>query len=286
MSRTRYLVSGLLAGGLVLRLRARRAEQRRAERLAAAALEALLNSIDANDRETGAHVRRVATYSLILARAAGFSWRVRRRIERVALFHDIGKIHAALFDVVHDPTSLSPAERALVMTHPQRGADVLRPLAMFYPDLASGVVAHHERWDGRGYPAGLRGVQIPLAARVVAIADAFDAMTHRRRYQRERPVDEAARALGQGRGAQFDPALVDLFLSPPVFESVREALRRSQDAQRARHAGPRPGQRPGSAEHAPDITFRWRSESLAQRPPAPVRRARRESPPPQPPPRE
>ena len=101
---------------------ARRA--RLVERLAAAALESLLNAIDANDRTTGEHVRRVAAFALILADARGLSHGERRSIERVALFHDVGKIHEALFDITHDERALSQAERAEIATHPQRGADV------------------------------------------------------------------------------------------------------------------------------------------------------------------
>src|SRR6266513_5003479 len=97
----------------------------RAERLGAATLETLLNAIDANDATTGAHVRRVANYSLILAEAADLNEPTRRSIERVALFHDIGKIHEAVSDIFHDDTRLTPAERRAVRTHPRRGAEVL-----------------------------------------------------------------------------------------------------------------------------------------------------------------
>ena len=102
-----------------------------AERLSAATLETLLNAIDANDAETGAHVRRVATYSQILAEAAGFDEHTQRSIERVALFHDIGKLHEALFDIFHEETKLTPEERRAVRTHPDRGEAVLEPLIAF-----------------------------------------------------------------------------------------------------------------------------------------------------------
>jgi HD-GYP domain-containing protein (c-di-GMP phosphodiesterase class II) len=263
MSR-RLLLAGAVAGGLVWRRRAR--DRRLTERIAAAALETLVNAIDANDRQTGAHVRRVAAYALVLARAAGLDDRARRAVERVALFHDIGKIHAALFDIVHEHTKLSPHERSLIATHPQRGADVLAPLATFYPDLCAGVLSHHERWDGSGYPRRLRGEQIPLTARIVTIADTFDALTHGRRYSREVSIEDARRTLGQARGTQFDPALVDLFLSPRVFDEVLEQLRAAHAPRVVR--GDR--RRTGPPEKGPDITFRWRSESLAPPPPAPA----------------
>lgn len=226
----------------------------RAERFGAATLETLLNAIDANDAITGAHVRRVAAYSLILAEAAGLDARTSMSIERVALFHDIGKLDEALSDIFHDSQKLSPAERRAVMTHPQRGADVLEPLAKFYPDLRRGVLAHHERWDGSGYPKGLKGKKIPLPARVVAIADSFDAITHRRRYSHGRSLSIATEAIAEGRATQFDPELVDLFLSPLVIDCVALAMKAAlvpgrKPEQRRRHQ---------KQERAPDIKFRWR----------------------------
>jgi HD-GYP domain-containing protein (c-di-GMP phosphodiesterase class II) len=233
----------------------RREQTRRStERFAAAALETLLYAIDANDPMTGAHVRRVAAYALILGDAADLSEHECRNIERVALFHDIGKIHEALFDIIHDDTTLSPADRRAIATHPERGANVLEPLKRFYPDLAEGVLAHHERWDGSGYPRGLQGRRIPLAARVVAIADTYDAITHRRRYRDGQPAEVARRALLEGRGTQFDPALVDLFLFPPVVARVAAAeqeVMQWKPPMRKRRGH-------GDEENVPDITFRWR----------------------------
>src|SRR4051812_295177 len=154
--------------------------RRSAERLAAASLETLLNAIEANDHETGQHLRRVARYALILGDAAGLSRKQLRAVERIALFHDIGKIHEALQDAIHDDASLTAAERRAVLTHPARGAEVLEPLQPFYPELPAGVLAHHERWDGSGYPRGLAGTAIPLFTRIVSIADAFDVIANGR----------------------------------------------------------------------------------------------------------
>ncbi|HXN76391.1 MAG TPA: HD domain-containing phosphohydrolase [Gemmatimonadaceae bacterium] len=235
-----------------------------AERLSAATLETLLNAIDANDADTGAHVRRVASYALIIGEAAGLDEHTLHSIERVALFHDIGKLHGALTDIFHDPRKLTPEERRAVMTHPQRGAEVLAPLSPFYPDLPKGVLAHHERWDGTGYPRGLKGKRIPLAARVVAIADSFDAITHRRRYSHARSFKEATSAIAEGRGTQFDPELVDLFLSPPVRAKIENAM---LEANRPRKK--RANRRHGEGQRAPDITFRWQPRSTASRSPDP-----------------
>jgi HD-GYP domain-containing protein (c-di-GMP phosphodiesterase class II) len=233
----------------------RREQTRRAtERFAAAALETLLNAIDANDPETGAHVRRVAAYSLILGDAAELSEHECKSIERVALFHDIGKIHEALIDIVRDDHPLTPADRRAIAKHPIVGANVLEPVSGFYPDLAEGVLSHHERWDGKGYPNGLKGRRIPLAARVVAVADTFDALTHGRRYRDAQPDDLARKVLLEGRGTQFDPEFVDLFLFPPIFARVLNA-EREIGAWRA----PVRKRRGGSDdENVPDITFRWR----------------------------
>jgi HD-GYP domain-containing protein (c-di-GMP phosphodiesterase class II) len=224
-----------------------------AERIAAASLESLLKAIDANDPETGAHVRRVAAYALVLAEAAGLEEHERRSVERVALFHDIGKIHEALFDIIHDHRRLTPTERKAIATHPRRGAEVLAPLCGFYPDLPEGVLSHHERWDGTGYPRRLKGRRIPISARVVSIADTFDAVTHSRRYRGGRSAHAAADVLLQGRGTQFDPELVDLFLFPPVFARVQHTARV------VRHWREPVRTRTGEREDdVPDITFRWR----------------------------
>lgn len=255
------LATGLALGALLARERHRR---QRSDRFAAAALESLLKAIDANDSQTGAHVRRVASYALVIADAVGVADRDRRTIELAALFHDIGKIHEALFDIVHEPGKLTPSERRAVTTHPARGAEVLAPIASFHPWLADAVLAHHERWDGKGYPRRLKGRQIPIAARIVTLADTFDAVTHHRRYRGGRTAHQAADIIMQGRATQFDPELVDLLLLPPVFQQLTQALRRS-----ARLGKDLPNRREARVkESAPKIRIRWRTESP---PPAPVR---------------
>ena len=232
------------------------------ERLGAAALETLLNAIDANDPVTGAHVRRVARYSLVLVDAMGGDAHQLHAVERVALFHDIGKIHEALFDVIHDHRKLDPHERREVRTHPVRGAKVLAPLSAFYPDLPKGVVAHHERWDGSGYPRGLKKGAIPLSARIVAIADTFDAITHTRRYHAGRSVTVALEVIRDGRATQFDPELVDLFLLPPVIASVRAEMRAASRIERAPERRGRTQR--GERVDAPDLSFRWRDTAPRQ----------------------
>ena len=233
-----------------------------AERLAAALLETLLNAVDANDPETGAHVRRVAEYALILADAADLDEGEKLCVERIALFHDIGKINQALFDIVHEESRLTPAERRAIARHPELGAAVLAPLDAFYPELADGVLSHHERWDGKGYPRALRGRRIPLAARIVAVADTFDALTHARRYRAGRSVRDAALVIGCARGTQFDPELVDLFLLPPVLQEIAASCataRTNLPKRRGKTHG-------GRVRRAPALKFRWRTVT----PPPPV----------------
>ena len=253
------LQTALLAAGAGLYYLKARRERARVERLAAAALESLLNAIDANDPATGAHVRRVAAVSLIIADACGLSEQARSSVERVALFHDIGKMHEALFDITHDDHALSAEERQQIATHPQLGANVVAPLSLFYPDLGAGVLAHHERWDGTGYPRGLRGTAIPLAARIVAVADTFDAITHHRRYDMARSTPDAVEVIAAERGRQFDPDITDAFLSPTVQLLVYAAMEPSPlpDA----IVACKRQQTPVYTE-VPDVAFRWHVASV------------------------
>ena len=238
--------------------------RRNIERFGAATLEALLDAVDANNPETGAHVRRVANYSLILARAVDLDDRECHEIERIALFHDIGKLDGAVSDIVDISTVLTESERERLRTHPERGAHVLQPLEAFYPELPAGVIAHHERWDGSGYPHGLAGTEIPFSARLVAIVDTFDAITTSRPYSRAKSLETAAAVIRAARGTQFDPQLVDVFLFPPVLEEIGKAMKASFSPRRAGHK--RRALRPQKRD-TPDINFRWRKRAQ-QRPTA------------------
>jgi putative two-component system response regulator len=254
MIRALQLLAGIAVGALAIH---ERRSRQRAERFAAAGLESLLRAIDANDPHTGVHVRRVAEYALVIADALGANEQTRGTIELTALFHDIGKIHEALFDIVHEPRTLTTSERRAIATHPTRGADVLAPIAAFYPELAEAVLAHHEHWDGTGYPRGLHGERIPLPARIVSIADTFDAITYARRYRDARAASDAAAIIQQGRGTQFDPAFVDLVLLPPVFVRLNRARRKWA---RIGERVPKRSQNLAS-EDAPSLSIRWRSKS-------------------------
>jgi HD-GYP domain-containing protein (c-di-GMP phosphodiesterase class II) len=243
-----------LTSGTAWRERQRRS---RAERFAAAALESLLRAIDANDRETGLHVRRTAGYALVIAEAMGLPEDEHYTIEIASLFHDVGKVHQAVLDVVQKPGSLTPAERRAIAQHPIKGAEVLAPIAYFHPSVAKAVLAHHERWDGSGYPRHLKGRRIPLAARVLAIADTFDALTYDRRYRPGGSAGEAAEIILAGRGTQFDPEIVDLVMLPPVLERLEQVRRIA--ARRSLHPRMRSAGR--GYDDKPEIEIRWRSRT-------------------------
>jgi len=245
----------LFFGSLVL-LGLEHARRKSGERLAAASLETLLNAIEATDHETGQHLRRVARYALILGDAADLGQHDLCAVERIALFHDIGKIHEALIDAVNDGAGLTPDERRAILTHPRRGAKVLAPLAPFYPELPEGVLSHHERWDGTGYPRRLKGRRIPLLARVTSIADSFDVVANGRHYRRAGGAEAAAMEIARGRGTQFDPDLVDLMLQPPVLEQF--AVAHQSHYRRLVTGGDRRNVRHRETA-VPDVRFRWRS---------------------------
>jgi putative nucleotidyltransferase with HDIG domain len=257
MIRPRDAAAGLAIGMAIAQVAWDRRMRRRAERFTAAALESLLRAIDANDPDTGAHVRRVAGYALVLSDAIGCDESTRRTIELTGLFHDIGKIHEAMFDIVHDDVQLTPSDRRAIHQHPVRGAEVLAPIANFHPQLADAVLSHHERWDGTGYPRKLEGDAIPLAARVVALADAFDAITYGRLYRDARTAQEAERIFAAGRGTQFDPDLVDLMLLPPVFAGFLR-LHRTTARHVLRH---RRARGKTNVKKAPEVRIRWRTRS-------------------------
>src|SRR5262249_26965116 len=120
-----------------------------------------------------------------------------------------------------------------------------------------GVLAHHERWDGSGYPRGLKGRRIPIESRITSVADTLDAVECSRRYRRGAGANAAFDIIASGRGTQFDPELVDLALMPPITEKLARV-------QFTRRPG-RGRRRPGERERVPEISFRWRSESLRSR---------------------
>jgi putative nucleotidyltransferase with HDIG domain len=189
-----------------------------------ATVRALTNAVEARDAYTGKHAERVAAYALELGKAVGERWADSPEIEFGFLLHDIGKV-AVPDSILHKPEPLTPQERELIQQHPVTGWEIVRQVDFL--GAASDVVRHHhERWDGAGYPDGLKGEKIPLTARVFAVVDTFDALTTTRPYRPASPIADARALIQDGRGTQFDPAVVDAFAAMPddVFERIREEI--------------------------------------------------------------
>jgi len=173
-------------------------------------LENMADAVDLRDAYTGGHSRRVTAYSAAILRELGLHGPEVDLIVTAARVHDIGKIGTP-DAILNKPGKLDPQERAVMEEHPVTGAELLTR----YRDFARGVALvrhHHESWDGAGYPDRLKGAEIPFGARVIAVADSYDAMTSDRPYRRGMPIPKAAGILRAGRGQQWDAAIVDALL--------------------------------------------------------------------------
>jgi len=190
-------------------------------------LEALGDALDLKDAETEGHSKRVTAFTIAIARAMGLPHDRIRVIARGAFLHDVGKM--AIPDaILRKPGKLNEVEVATMQEHCLRGYQMLRKIP-FLQEAAEIVYAHQERWDGTGYPRGLKGEQIPLGARIFAVADTLDAIRSDRPYRPAQPFSAARDEILRWSGRQFDPKVVDTFLSMP--ETIWEDLRREIDAQ-------------------------------------------------------
>jgi putative two-component system response regulator len=187
------------------------AQEQRIEHLFLGGVQALAQALEAKDAYLRGHSLRVAEYATGIARQLGLGEGTIATISLGGRLHDIGKIGVSE-EVLHKPVGLTPAEYRHVMEHTTIGARILRPLLHDDPEVIGIVRSHHERLDGKGLPDGLRGDAIPSAARIVAVADAFDAMTHDRAYRPALPVERAFEELRACRGVQWAPEAVDGFL--------------------------------------------------------------------------
>ncbi len=171
---------------------------------------AIARTVDAKDERTSEHSKRVAIYSRQIAKAYGMDDKQCQDIEWAAQMHDIGKI--GIPDAILNKTSrLTDEEYAIMKSHTTRGAAILKDFTLL-DNVIEGAEFHHERYDGRGYPKGLKGEEIPLYARIIGVADAFDAMTANRIYRKQMDFSYVLGELEKGRGTQFDPQFVDLLL--------------------------------------------------------------------------
>jgi hypothetical protein len=211
------------------------AEQQRAYE---ATVGALCQAVETKDFYTRGHSDRVSRGSVMIAREIGMRGDRVEAIRYAGMLHDVGKLGVPT-KVLQKTGKLTEEEYAAIQLHPMRGLDIVREIG-FLDEALAGIMHHHERIDGRGYPMGLAGDEIPEFARVLAVADAFDSMTSTRSYRGARPPDEAIAELRKWSGTQFDPAFVDAFVAavkregwprpePPVLADDELATIAAQD---------------------------------------------------------
>lgn len=181
------------------------------EDLFTSSISSLVSAIEAKDKYTKGHTKMVTKYSLMIADEMKLEPKQRKILERAALLHDIGKIGMP-DKILNKPGRLTKEEREEVNRHPEKGAAITKPIKRLR-EITVGIKHHHERYDGSGYPDGLKGEAIPLISRIISVADAFDAMYSDRPYRSKLPVDECIRELEEGKGKQFDSKFTDAFIT-------------------------------------------------------------------------
>ena len=170
----------------------------------------IAKAVDAKDENTSQHSVRVSEYSIMIAKQLGYNEEQCENLRKIAILHDIGKIGIP-DSVLNKPAKLTDEEYAVMKSHVVRGAEILKNFTMI-ENVSDGALYHHERYDGKGYVNGLKGEEIPLNARIIGLADAFDAMTANRVYRKKLDLDYVLSELKKGSGTQFDPKLVDIML--------------------------------------------------------------------------
>jgi ribonuclease P protein subunit RPR2 len=202
-----------------------RARSQQLQRSYMATVVALSNAVEARDAYTGKHAERVAAYGMEIARRLDGALADDPATEFGFLLHDIGKV--AIADaILYKPGALTPEERAVMKRHPVIGSEIIAGID-FLGDAATVVRSHHERWDGTGYPDGLAGEAIPIAARVFAVADVLDALTTDRPYRPASTFAQAREMIVRESGTHFDPGVIRAFGTVPdaVFEEIGQAIR-------------------------------------------------------------
>ncbi len=186
-------------------------QNRKLERISMQIVKTLSGTIDAKDTYTNGHSARVAEYSREIARRAGFSEAAQNDIYMMGLLHDVGKI--GIPDaIINKPARLTDEEYSVIRKHPVLGAEILGNITEF-PQLSTGAKWHHERYDGKGYPDGISGENIPVEARIIAVADSYDAMSSRRSYRDILPQAQLREEIKKGAGTQFDPVFAEIMLA-------------------------------------------------------------------------
>jgi HD-GYP domain-containing protein (c-di-GMP phosphodiesterase class II) len=206
-------------------------------------LAMMVKAIEARDPYTSGHSRRVCGLSRAIAVDMGLEPELLEEIENAALLHDVGKIHAEFAPLLQKESKLTDEEWEVMKTHSVRSAELVSLFSQFQGNVVSCVRHHHERWDGRGYPDGIGGTDIPLGARIITIADTVDAMTTNRPYRAALSLETVLAELNRNSGTQFDPELVDLAVNSVTFRrlisdpaSIPEYLPQPQIRARANEA--------------------------------------------------
>ena len=239
-------------------------------------IESLAVALEAKDRYTAGHSQRVRRFAELVARALDLPKEEIEIVGQAALLHDIGKI-GMLDKILNKPANLTPEEREMIKSHPVVGAQILGPVRTFEKHVA-GIKHHHEMYDGTGYPDRLKGKEIPIAARIVCLADAFDAMTSTRPYRVGLPLEFAIQEMQKQAGRQFCPDCVDAFVRVLRSTAVADSLAQDPPAPAPAaplSAGEAPGAGPADGAGAP----RAAASDGDAAPPAPARVAAAADPP-------
>lgn len=207
-----------------VKIQTQKAEERRnqVEKLSEEVMRTLANTIDAKDPYTNGHSLRVAKYSTEIAKRSGMSKERQKEVYQMALLHDIGKIGVP-DEIINKDTRLTNEEYAEIRKHPAIGSDILKTIEEI-PDIMIGARWHHERYDGCGYPDGLAGEEIPEIARIIGVADAYDAMTSKRSYRNILSQEVVRGEIERGKGTQFDPYFADIMIQM-IDEDIKFTMR-------------------------------------------------------------
>lgn len=209
-------------------------------------LTALVKAIETRDPYTSGHSLRVSSLAVRIADAMGLSPKKQKVVETAALLHDIGKIESTYTEILSKPSGLTAEEREVIQSHVLKGVEVLEQLSSFSPEIISAVRGHHERVDGKGYPDGLVGDDIPVGARIIKVCDAIDAMLSDRSYRKALTLEQVREQLIIYSGIQFDVEVVKASISGQILEAHQaEIMMLKSEAREAPMGRPTPSQRAG-----------------------------------------